>query len=92
MKVLVLNCGSSSLKFQLIDMEKHERMAKGLNLMTNLAGGVFQIAAGGAGLVSGTAQIGSTLTNLNEHRNGAYIPAGNGRNTFANIVKENSYS
>lgn len=64
-----------------------ERMAKGLNLMTNLAGGVFQIAAGGAGLVSGTAQIGSTLTNLNEHRNGAYIPAGNGRNTFANIVK-----
>lgn len=64
-----------------------ERMAKGLNLMTNLAGGVFQIAAGGAGLVSGTAQIGSTLTKLNEHRNGAYIPAGNGRNTFANIVK-----
>lgn len=64
-----------------------ERMAKGLNLMSNLAGGVFQIAAGGAGLVSGTAQIGSTLTNLNEHRNGAYIPAGNGRNTFANIVK-----
>lgn len=64
-----------------------ERIAKGLNLMTNLAGGVFQIAAGGAGLVSGTAQIGSTLTNLNEHRNGAYIPAGNGRNTFANIVK-----
>ncbi len=29
MKILVLNCGSSSLKFQLIDMEKHERMAKG---------------------------------------------------------------
>lgn len=64
-----------------------ERMAKGLNLITNLAGGVFQIAAGGAGLVSGTAQIGSTLTKLNEHHNGAYIPAGNGRNTFANIVK-----
>ena len=29
MKILVLNCGSSSLKFQLIDMETEERMAKG---------------------------------------------------------------
>ena len=30
MKILVLNCGSSSVKFQLIDMEKEERLAKGL--------------------------------------------------------------
>lgn len=29
MKVLVLNCGSSSLKCQLIDMEKKERIMKG---------------------------------------------------------------
>ena len=29
MKVLVLNCGSSSLKCQLIDMEKNERIMKG---------------------------------------------------------------
>ena len=29
MKILVLNCGSSSLKFQLIDMENEERIAKG---------------------------------------------------------------
>ena len=29
MKILVLNCGSSSLKFQLINMENNERMAKG---------------------------------------------------------------
>ena len=29
MKVLVLNCGSSSLKFQLINMENEERMIKG---------------------------------------------------------------
>ena len=29
MKILVLNCGSSSLKFQLIDMENEERMVKG---------------------------------------------------------------
>ena len=29
MKILVLNCGSSSLKFQLINMDNNERMAKG---------------------------------------------------------------
>lgn len=29
MKILVLNCGSSSLKFQIIDMEKEERIVKG---------------------------------------------------------------
>ena len=29
MKILVLNCGSSSLKFQLINMENNEVMAKG---------------------------------------------------------------
>lgn len=29
MKILVLNCGSSSLKFQLINMDTDERMAKG---------------------------------------------------------------
>lgn len=30
MKILVLNCGSSSLKYQLIDMESEEVLAKGL--------------------------------------------------------------
>ena len=29
MKILVINCGSSSLKFQLINMENNERLAKG---------------------------------------------------------------
>ena len=29
MKILVLNCGSSSLKYQLIDMDKEEVLAKG---------------------------------------------------------------
>ena len=29
MKILVVNCGSSSLKYQLIDMETEEVMAKG---------------------------------------------------------------
>jgi acetate kinase len=30
MKILVINCGSSSLKYQLIDMEKEDVLAKGL--------------------------------------------------------------
>ena len=30
MKVLVINCGSSSLKYQLIDSEREEVLAKGL--------------------------------------------------------------
>ncbi len=30
MKILVINAGSSSLKYQLIDMDTHEVMAKGL--------------------------------------------------------------
>ena len=30
MKVLVINCGSSSLKYQLIDSQSEEVLAKGL--------------------------------------------------------------
>ena len=30
MKILVINCGSSSLKYQLIDMENEEVLAKGV--------------------------------------------------------------
>ena len=30
MKILVINCGSSSLKYQLIDMDNEEVLAKGL--------------------------------------------------------------
>ncbi len=30
MKVLVINCGSSSLKYQLIDSDTEELLAKGL--------------------------------------------------------------
>ena len=30
MKILVINCGSSSLKYQLIDMENEQLLAKGL--------------------------------------------------------------
>jgi len=38
MKILVLNCGSSSLKYQLIDMSNEEALAKGLVERINLDG------------------------------------------------------
>ncbi len=38
MKILVFNCGSSSIKYQLIDMEKKEAIAKGLLERIGLTG------------------------------------------------------
>ena len=38
MKILVLNCGSSSLKFQVIDAETEKRLAKGLCERIGIAG------------------------------------------------------
>ena len=39
MKILVINCGSSSLKYQLIDMENEHVIAKGLCERIGIAGG-----------------------------------------------------
>ena len=41
MKVLVLNCGSSSLKYQFIDMETEEVIAKGLCERINIDGSLL---------------------------------------------------
>jgi acetate kinase len=41
MKVLVINCGSSSLKYQLFDMENEQVMAKGLVERIGIAGSVL---------------------------------------------------
>lgn len=41
MKVLVINCGSSSLKYQLIDMENEKVMAKGLAERIGISGSVL---------------------------------------------------
>lgn len=41
MKILVVNCGSSSLKYQLIDMETEEVMAKGYLERIGLGGFFF---------------------------------------------------
>lgn len=42
MKILVINAGSSSLKYQLIDMTQHEVMAKGLCERIGIAGSNLQ--------------------------------------------------
>ena len=47
MKVLVINCGSSSLKYQLIDMEKEEVLAKGLCERIGVTGAISHKTADG---------------------------------------------
>lgn len=41
MKILVINCGSSSLKYQLIDMETEEALAKGLVERIGIEGSIL---------------------------------------------------
>ena len=41
MKVLVINCGSSSLKYQLIDMVNEEALAQGLVERIGIEGSVL---------------------------------------------------
>lgn len=47
MKVLVINCGSSSLKFQLIDSESEQCLAKGLCERIGIDGSITYTPAGG---------------------------------------------
>lgn len=47
MKILVVNCGSSSLKFQLIDSESEEVLAKGLCERIGIDGKISYTPAGG---------------------------------------------
>ena len=42
MKILVINAGSSSIKYQLIDMKNDKVMAKGLCDRIGIAGGNFK--------------------------------------------------
>ena len=46
MKILVINCGSSSLKYQLFDMENEQVMAKGLVERIGILGSVLTHQAG----------------------------------------------
>lgn len=47
MKILVINCGSSSLKYQLIDMEKETALAKGLVERIGIEGSILTQKANG---------------------------------------------
>ena len=47
MKVLVINCGSSSLKYQLIDSENESVLAKGLCERIGIAGSKLTHEAAG---------------------------------------------
>lgn len=47
MKILVINCGSSSLKYQLIDMEDKKVLAKGLAERIGIEGGRIKYEAAG---------------------------------------------
>ena len=49
MKILVLNCGSSSLKYQLFDMERESVLAKGLVERIGIAGSRVKQTRPGAG-------------------------------------------
>ena len=51
MKILVLNCGSSSLKYQLIDMDNESVMAKGLCERIGIEGSKLTHKANGKELV-----------------------------------------
>ena len=50
MKVLVINCGSSSLKYQLIDMTTEESLAQGLVERIGIEGSVLTQKVEGTGL------------------------------------------
>ena len=50
MYVLVVNAGSSSLKYQLFDMDKHEVIAKGICERIGIDGKITHHAAGKARL------------------------------------------
>ena len=51
MKILVINCGSSSLKYQLIDMENESVMAKGLCERIGIEGSKLTHKANGKEMV-----------------------------------------
>ena len=69
-------------------LNKQEVIAKSISTIANVASGIFQISAGGAGIVSGTAAIADTLVNGKNTNKGAgnKIPGGNGLLTMKSII------
>lgn len=60
-----------------------QEIQKNIKQIANIIGGVFQIQAGGVGLISGSSQIAQNLlSNLNPSVNIKNTPCGNGLNTY----------
>ena len=76
MKVLVINCGSSSLKFQLIDSETEKVLAKGLCERIGIDGRLTYSPAGGEkhvfedALPNHTVAVGNVLEKLTDEKIG----------------------
>ncbi len=66
MKVLVINCGSSSLKYQLIDADKDTVMAKGLCERIGIDGSNFEYKKDGAEKLS-------RLTEMKDHKDAVSV-------------------
>ena len=67
------------------NLTTQQEIQKNLKQIANVACGIFQISAGGVGLVTGTAQIaGSFAQNLNPGINTSKTPTGNGYSNFIN--------
>ena len=64
MKILVINCGSSSLKYQLIDMEGEKVLCKGLCERIGMESSMITHEANGQKATSG---IGSTCGHTWSH-------------------------
>lgn len=71
-------------------LNNSEQIAKSLNTMAGLSNGMFQMIAGGAGIVSGGLQIASSITNAVNNNNGTYIGGGDALITFNDIIEEGS--
>ena len=70
------------------DLTAQEKIAKWLGVIGQVAGGAFQVAAGGAGYVTGPLSIAATLANIQEKRQGTLTGSdGNGFITFSGLLK-----
>lgn len=68
-------------------LTSQERATKWLGIIAGVGSGIFQIASGGAGIVSGGLSIAQTINSLFDERNGTYIGNGNGWATFKDIYE-----
>lgn len=78
-EIVVKNTGS---------LTPQEQAAKWLGVLGNVAGGAFQMAAGGAGVVTGSLQIAQGLTAFLESGNGTYQGGGSAQTTFYDIIHD----